>query len=416
MTALARAGARFATQPLRGPCAAVALVGNVGAAADPAGEGGRAAAVARARAAKVRPRLAALGGAAFFDVDRDTTVLGAVCPKAKAAEAVSLLLDTVSKPIDDATMEAAKHEQVRELTTTAPDVRELVYGCAYLDTPHGRPVLGTAAEVAALEGATMTTENWAGAGVGCADDVFAALPPFEEKDVQEAVFTGSDMRIVNDGEPLARVCLAYAFPKIGEKGEDAATLLPFILGTQTPTPQTRREPLHALGKLQRDLAEQGIATACDAAYAPTKSHALFSIHWTCPDVRCEDAAYYVTANLARLAHRVSDAEIEAARRAPRRRRRGRRRGGRRPRAPLRARPRLRPRARRARPGARAPRLQLGPHGVLRLRRLPPPPARPPLPRARGGRRRGGVYYEFTSSMAPRGACGVSVVLVLRKTR
>ena len=77
MTALARAGARFATQPLRGPCAAVALVGNVGAAADPAGEGGRAAAVARARAAKVRPRLAALGGAAFFDVDRDTTVLGA---------------------------------------------------------------------------------------------------------------------------------------------------------------------------------------------------------------------------------------------------------------------------------------------------------------------------------------------------
>ena len=163
-------------------------------------------------------------------------------------------------------------------------------------------MLGTAAEVAALEGATMTTENWAGAGVGCADDVFAALPPFEEKDVQEAVFTGSDMRIVNDGEPLARVCLAYAFPKIGEKGEDAATLLPFILGTQTPTPQTRREPLHALGKLQRDLAEQGIATACDAAYAPTKSHALFSIHWTCPDVRCEDAAYYVTANLARLAH------------------------------------------------------------------------------------------------------------------
>ena len=315
MTALARAGARFATQPLRGPCAAVALVGDVGAAADPAGEGGRAAAVARARAAKVRPRLAALGGAAFFDVDRDTTVLGAVCPKAKAAEAVSLLLDTVSKPIDDATMEAAKHEQVRELTTTAPDVRELVYGCAYLDTPHGRPVLGTAAEVAALEGATMTTENWAGAGVGCADDVFAALPPFEEKDVQEAVFTGSDMRIVNDGEPLARVCLAYAFPKIGEKGEDAATLLPFILGTQTPTPQTRREPLHALGKLQRDLAEQGIATACDAAYAPTKSHALFSIHWTCPDVRCEDAAYYVTANLARLAHRVSDAEIEAAQRA-----------------------------------------------------------------------------------------------------
>ena len=32
-------------------------------------------------------------------------------------------------------------------------------------------------------------------------------------------------------------------------------------------------------------------------------------------VRCEDAAYYVTANLARLAHRVSDAEIEAAQRA-----------------------------------------------------------------------------------------------------
>ena len=242
-------------------------------------------------------------------------MLGAVCPKAKAAEAVSLLLDTVSKPIDDETMEAAKHEQVRELTTTAPDVRELVYGCAYLDTPHGRPVLGTAAEVAALEGATMTTENWAGAGVGCADEVFVDLPPFEEKDVEEAIFTGSDMRIVNDSEPLARVCLAYAFPKIGEKGEDAATLLPFILGTQTPTPQTRREPLHALGKLQRDLAEQGIATACDAAYAPTKSHALFSIHWTCPDVRCEDAAYYVTANLVRLAHRVSDAEVEAAQRA-----------------------------------------------------------------------------------------------------
>ena len=61
MTALARAGARFATQPLRGPCAAVALVGNVGAAADPAGEGGRAAAVARARlrSGRASPRSAA---------------------------------------------------------------------------------------------------------------------------------------------------------------------------------------------------------------------------------------------------------------------------------------------------------------------------------------------------------------------
>ena len=59
MTALARAGARFATQPLRGPCAAVALVGDVGAAADPAGEGGRAAAVARARGeAPAAPRRA----------------------------------------------------------------------------------------------------------------------------------------------------------------------------------------------------------------------------------------------------------------------------------------------------------------------------------------------------------------------
>ena len=43
MAALARAGARFATQPLRGPACAVALVGDVGSAADPTGEGGRAA-------------------------------------------------------------------------------------------------------------------------------------------------------------------------------------------------------------------------------------------------------------------------------------------------------------------------------------------------------------------------------------
>ena len=35
MAALARAGARFATQPLRGPACAVALVGDVGSAADP---------------------------------------------------------------------------------------------------------------------------------------------------------------------------------------------------------------------------------------------------------------------------------------------------------------------------------------------------------------------------------------------
>ena len=338
-------------------------------------------------------------------------------------------------------MEAAKHEQVRELTTTAPDVRELVYGCAYLDTPHGRPVLGTAAEVAALEGATMTTENWAGAGVGCADEVFVDLPPFEEKDVEEAIFTGSDMRIVNDSEPLARVCLAYAFPKIGEKGEDAATLLPFILGTQTPTPQTRREPLHALGKLQRDLAEQGIATACDAAYAPTKSHALFSIHWTCPDVRCEDAAYYVTANLVRLAHRVSDAEVEAAQRAFAAARAAARARpaaaaaalgraaaaaarpaaapawspSRRPTSAcsLRARPRPRPRARRARPARELP--DAGPSAPSRRRRLTrtAPPARPssaPAAAAAARRRRGRApsqnsvvseYREFVrSSMAP----------------
>ena len=79
--------------------------------------------------------------------------------QAQARLMVTMRLTHRDEPIDDETMEAAKHEQVRELTTTAPDVRELVYGCAYLDTPHGRPVLGTAAEVAALEGATMATET-----------------------------------------------------------------------------------------------------------------------------------------------------------------------------------------------------------------------------------------------------------------
>ena len=315
MAALARAGARFATQPLRGPACAVALVGDVGSAADPTGEGGRAAAVARARAAAAGPRLAALGGAAFFDADRDTTVLGAQVPKDRAHEAVHILLDTVSKPVPDEMFETAKQQQLQQLTTMEHDVSELVYGCAYLDSPHGRPVLGTADEVAALSGSTLSKESWAGAGIGCSDDVFGDLPEYEEKAVQEAIFTGSDVRIVDDAEPLARVCLAYAFPKLGEPGEDAATLLPYILGTRTPSHETRREPLNALGKLQRDLAEQGIATACDAVYAPSTGHGLFSINWACPDVRCEDAAYYVTANLVRLSHTVSDAEVAAARRA-----------------------------------------------------------------------------------------------------
>ena len=284
MAALARAGARFATQPLRGPACAVALVGDVGSAADPTGEGGRAAAVARARAAAAGPRLAALGGAAFFDVDRDTTVLGAQIPKDRAHEAVQILLDTVTKPVPDEMFERAKQQQLQQLTTMEQDVSELVYGCAYLDSPYGRPVLGTADEVAALSGSTLSKESWAGAGIGCADEVFGDLPAFDEKDVQEAIFTGSDVRIVDDAEPLARVCLAYAFPKLGEPGEDAATLLPYILGTQTPSHETRREPLNALGKLQRDLAEQGIATACDAVYAPSTGHALFAVHWACPDV------------------------------------------------------------------------------------------------------------------------------------
>ena len=236
-------------------------------------------------------------------------------PKAKAEEAVRVLLDTVTKPVSDETMEAAKQDQLRHLTTMKPDVRELVYGCAFLDTPYGRPVLGSVDEVAALSGTNMTKENWTGAGVGCGDAVFADLPPIDPKEIQEAIFTGSDVRIADDGAPLARVCLAYAFPRVGDRLEDAASLLPFILGTTTPTQQSRSEPLNALGKLQRDLAEQGISTACDAFYEPSQSHALFSISWACPDVRCEDAAYYVTANLVRLARAVSDAEVAAAQRA-----------------------------------------------------------------------------------------------------
>ena len=212
-------------------------------------------------------------------------------------------------------MEAAKRDQLRRLATAAPDVRELVYGSAFLGTPHGRPVLGSADEVAALSGANMTKENWTGAGIGCGDAVFADVPPHDPKETREAVFTGSDVRIADDGAPLARVCLAYAFPRVGDRLEDAATLLPFVLGATTPTRRSRSEPLNALGRLQRDLAEQGISTACDAFYEPSQSHALFSISWACPDVRCEDAAYYVTANLVRLARAVSDAEVAAAQRA-----------------------------------------------------------------------------------------------------
>ena len=53
-------------------------------------------------------------------------------------------------------------------------------------------------EVAALSGSTLSKESWAGAGIGCADEVFGDLPAFEERDVQEAIFTGSDVRIVDD--------------------------------------------------------------------------------------------------------------------------------------------------------------------------------------------------------------------------
>jgi len=328
MSALAKAGARIATAtvPLRGPAAAVGLFGDLGTRSETAETSGLLSVVQRARALEAGPRLARLGGTVSTDVRRDGTALVAVVPKEHAEAAAAALVEAATAPPGPESLDRARAAQLALLAHEAPDVREMVYGCAYLDAPYGRPVLGTPESVGALAADAMQAflaahaPAFVGAGAGAgALDAFKDLAPPAAALVAAApgaaAFTGSDCRVTSDGAPLARVSLAYAFPRLDEGGAAAARLLPFLLGAATPEAAARREPYNALGKLQRDLAEQGAGARLDAWYAPAADGGLFGVDWACPDVRCEDATYYVMANLVRLVGRVSDAELGAAKRA-----------------------------------------------------------------------------------------------------
>jgi len=280
--------------------------------------------------------IAALGGMVSSYTTREFIVFEAKVLKEKVPEATKLLGELCA-PAGD--VGAAKSSMLAAIETAAasPDevLMEHLHDAAYLDSPMGMSVLGTAetvgsltaGDVKAFAAANVTSTRTVVTAAGAVDgdafakaalEAFGGLPsPAAGGDVVDAalapsMFTGSDKRIRFDSFPSAHVALAFETSG-GASSSDSVPLMvmaaylgSFDTATATVLPKNRTS------MLVMDQGEQAAAASLQVLNCSYKDSGLFGVYFSAVDNRVEDSMWYTLWNLVRLVHKTTDKDVEFA--------------------------------------------------------------------------------------------------------
>ncbi len=277
-------------------------------------------------------QISALGGAFDATASRESILFRATVHKSQVSDAISVLSGATKLATSDEALNEAKSAILNEINIgeNAPEahVVEHLHDAAYLNSPMGKPVLGTAKTVAKISASDVDSHIsnhligprlvlTASGGiqhndlVDVASSVLGDISSSPSGGVDEAMkasaFVGSDKRLRYDSKPLVSLAFAFEGPSATSQHIIPMQVIESLLGSWD-----RRSHVGCDGasRFSIEIAERGLAHRASAFTTNYKDSGLIGITAICPDNKLDDFMWYSLDNLVRICHTVTDEEVQ----------------------------------------------------------------------------------------------------------
>ncbi|CAM9222359.1 unnamed protein product, partial [Pylaiella littoralis] len=330
-------GVRVATEAGGGPVAALTVSVDLGSRYESQENNGVCSVIGASAFTGSESAIAAMGGQFTQTVDREVMTYSATVLKADVQKAMAVLADAVKATnLSSAeALQAAKGAILDKIEAERRDPRlglmDHLHDAAFLDTAMGMSTLGTAESVSALGldgaknfyGRSLAGSRVVVAGAGAvhqgaltdmAQNLLGDVPSSSssaiEEGVEPAYFIGSDKRMRFDSMPNAHVAFAFKAPAAGSKDSLSIMMIEALLGFE----YNERTILgvNAASKWAQELADLNLAAVATPFYKGYKDAGLMGVSCIAADNHLDDFMWYTLHNLLHIVHKVTDAEVEAA--------------------------------------------------------------------------------------------------------
>lgn len=268
---------------------------------------------------------------------RETTVFSATVDKAGVPWGLETLSDLILNPrFDDAAVERERGTILREMEEVDGMIEEVVFDrlheTAYRGTALARTILGpveniksiSAADIRAFVNTHYVAKNMVITVVGDVDHDavhaeaekrFAAVAREPQGAARapggrdDAVFTGSDIRVRYDSMPEAHI--AYAFPTEGFNSPEVPALMVMqsMLGHWDGSPGGE----HSSTPLVSYAAQRNAATLLRPFHTMYSDTGLFGVYCVAPPTAVQELMGMVASQITGLAHNPTERLVEEAR-------------------------------------------------------------------------------------------------------
>lgn len=276
-----------------------------------------------------------MGGHLNAYTSREQTVYYAKVFKNDVPRAMEILSDILTNSLlDEGAISRERDVIMREMEEVNKQYDEVIldhlHETAFQGTGLGRTILGPAENIRNLSRNDLinyikthyTSDRFVIAGAGAVDHKqlveltekhFGKLPTQPQgsaaRSFEPAIFTGSDKRIRFDSMNEAHVALAFQGASWTSEYSFPLMLMQTILGSWD---RSSVIGTNAASKLAQDVANHELAHSYMTFNTCYKDTGLFGIYAVAPDNKLDDLMWYLTNNMVRMCHTVSDAEVERA--------------------------------------------------------------------------------------------------------
>ena len=289
---------------------------------------------AKRKQAQLEVEIENMGGHLNAYTSREQTVYYAKVFKRDVGRAVEILSDILlSSNLSPDAIEREREVILREMEEVNKMNEELVldhlHETAFQGTGLGRTILGPEKNIRSLTQADLkdyisthyTADRMVIAAAGAVDhdelckltaEHFGNVPTQSSNpnfQMEPAVFTGSDKRIRFDKDDLAHVALAFEGASWTSEYAFPLMVMQSILGSWD---RTSGAGINVASKMGQEVAQHELAHSFMTFNTCYKDTGLFGIYAIAEDNKLEDLMWYMTSNLVRLVHKVTDEEVARA--------------------------------------------------------------------------------------------------------
>lgn len=278
-----------------------------------------------------------MGGHLNAYTSREQTTYYAKTLANDVPKALDILADILQNSVfDEKRIENERHVILREMQEVEGQIEEVIFdhlhATAFQYTPLGRTILGPAENVKAIT--KKNIQDYIATHYSAPRMVIAASGAVKHEEIvaqveklftklsaesvttselaakEPAIFTGSEVRMVDDDMPLAQFAVAFNGASWTDPDSIALMVMQSMLGAWNKTVGGGK---HMGSELAQRVAINELAENVMAFNTNYKDTGLFGVYAAAKPECLDDLAYAIMYELSRLCYRVSEADVIRAR-------------------------------------------------------------------------------------------------------